>query len=307
MSTIGNFVYKIYHLPIGKIKKIHKQGGIINTLCINNGKREMIKASDKLFAPMAIDGDFTIHFLTGKKYWYQTSFCAYSLVKSLKKPLQFVFHDDGTFDTNLIKKAKKQFPGCIIHSISEINVKLKEHLPIDRYPFLNYKRNVYPHIRKLTDVHCGSKGWKLMLDSDMLFYKYPEQMINWLQNPINPFFILDTFNSYHYSFSLMEQLTGNQITEKLNVGVIGLRSESIDWDKLEYWAKTLEENEGSSYFLEQALSAMIVSGNKLEIGSIDEYVVLPTREEILNPTVTLHHYVAESKEWYLKEAWKKIL
>jgi len=307
MSFLGKLAYKTLYKPKSFVDKIKKQGGILNSLKIDAGKKAMQKASINLSCPQASSNDLQIHFLTGKKFWYQTVFCAYSLVKVVNKPIQFVFYDDGTFDAKLIEDAKSQFPGCIIHLMSEIDERLAKSLPLDKFPILNHKRKIYPHIKKLTDVHCGLEGWKIVLDSDMLFFKYPTQMMEWLENPIVPFFILDIDNAYHYSFELMEKLTNQRIERNLNVGAIGLKSETIDWNQLEQWIGIMEGQEGKSYYLEQALSAMIVSGQELELGSKGEYIVLPQKEEILNPTKSLHHYVAEAKEWYLKEAWKKII
>jgi len=308
MSFFGKIAYSLYFAPKAKLKSVQKQGGIINTININNGKKAMQIASEKLSVlPITSDSKpFQIHYLTGKKFWYQTAFCAYSLAKVSNLPIQFVFHDDGTFDAELKEQAQIQFPNCIIHGIEEINAMNAQFLPASKYPFLNKKRIVYPHIRKLTDVHGNSSGWKLLLDSDMLFFKKPSFMLDWLSNPERPFFMLDCQNAYHYSFDLMKKLTGHSIVEKLNVGSIGLKSETIDWDKLEYWAKTMEDAEGSSYYLEQALSAMIVAGQPLTLAPLEEYVVLPSKNEVLHPSVTLHHYVAESKEWYLKQGWKHI-
>jgi len=307
MSFLGILAYKTLYKPKSFINKIKKQGGIINSLRIEAGKKEMKRVSKNLRCPSATSSDLQIHFLTGKKFWYQTVFCAYSLTQVVKKPIQFIFYDDGTFDTKLIKNVKSQFPGCIIHLTSEIGNRLAKSLPLEKFPILNHKREIYPHIKKLTDVHCGSEGWKIVLDSDMLFFKYPSQMMEWLENPTVPFFILDIVNAYHYSFELMEELSKKKIERNLNVGAIGLKSETIDWEKLEEWIGIMEKQEGSSYYLEQALSAMIVAGQDLELGNKKEYIVLPLKEEIINPSKTLHHYVAESKEWYLKEAWKKII
>lgn len=307
MSIKGKLLYNLYFKPKGKIAKINKQGGLSNTLKISRSRNEMISASKLLQYECLNNSPLQVHFLTGIKYWYQTAFCAYSLGKQTEEGIQFVFHDDGTFNEKLIHQIKEQFPNSIIHSIEEINETLNEHLPKSKYPLLNEKRKTYPHIKKLTDVHCGSAGWKLMLDSDMLFFKYPNEVIKWLNNPQEPFFLVDTINSYHYSFRIMQELTKKTIFEKLNVGIIGLKSDEIDWEQLEYWIKVLEEKEGISYYLEQALSAMLVAGMQITIASENDYVVLPNKTEIFNPNATLHHYVAESKEWYFKEAWKKVI
>jgi len=131
----------------------------------------------------------------------------------------------------------------------------------------------------------------------------------WIGWPIliGLFFLYDPVYSYHYSAQLMEQLTGNSIIPNLNVGAVGLKSELIDWDKLELWIGLLEEEQGTSYLLEQALSAMLASGSDTIMAPREDYVVMPGKTEIKNPSAILHHYVAESKEWYYKKAWQAVI
>lgn len=231
----------------------------------------------------------------------------YSLAKKGGNTIKPVFVDDGTLTDSLIKQIKTQFPGCTIKTSAEIEAGIKKHLPVAKYPVLNKKRAIYPHIKKLTDVHAGSSGWKIVLDSDMLFFKYPTEIINWLDNPEQPFFLYDPVLSYHYSIPLMEKLAANAIIPNLNVGAIGLKSESIDWDKLEQWISELEEKEGTNYLLEQALSAMLAAGKPTIIATQEDYIVMPGKAEVEHPAGTLHHYVAQSKEWYYKTAWQKVI
>lgn len=253
-------------------------------------------------APNAND----VYFLTGKKYWELTAFCMYSLAQVSTIPLRPVFVDDGTFNDELTTLVKMQFPGCVIKTAAETATIIGTILPQSKYPCINKKLAVYPHIKKLTHIHAGSSGWKMVLDSDMLFFKNPAELNNWLKNPTHPFFLQDPVSSYHYTLRLMEQLTGNKIIEKLNVGAVGLKSEDINWDELEHWIRVLEETEGTSYLLEQALSAMLASGRKTIVANADDYIVMPGKYEATHPSATLHHYVDKSKEWYYKAAWKRI-
>jgi hypothetical protein len=88
------------------------------------------------------------------------------------------------------------------------------------------------------------------------------------------------------------------------VGAIGLKSEAINWNKLENWVKTLEEQEGTSYYLEQALSAMLIGKIDATVLKTGDYIVNPSADQIKNKTGILHHYVDLSKEGYFKHAWK---
>jgi hypothetical protein len=304
----GKLLYKLFYQPLAYIKQV-KKAGILNYFATQSASRDMVAHSLLLkeVAPTAGLPTLTIYFLTGEKYWYQTAFCLYSLQKvSSNFLIKGIFVDDGTFTGELKTQMLEQFPSASIVSRHETENLLNLHLPADKYPVIRKKRLIYPHLKKLTDVHFQPGGWKLVLDSDMLFFKYPEALINWLQAPKTSFFLRDPVTSYHYTIALMEQLTGKPVRQHLNVGLVGLKSAAIDWDAIELWITELEKAEGKSYLLEQALSAMIVAGQITNIAPPGDYLVLPTQLQVSEQAGVLHHYVAESKEWYYKTAWRKI-
>ncbi len=295
MSFLGTLGYNIYYKPRSWVKAVQRNGGLANNLAIERGRQAMDKAALLLQTESPPAGSPEVYFLTGKKFWTLTAFCMYSLSMQSNNTLKPVFIDDGTLDDQLIKNMRGQFPGCIIRNAKEIEKTIETVLPISKYPLLHKKRKIYPHIKKLTDVHAGAKGWKMVLDSDMLFFNYPDEIIDWLTKPAAPFFLYDPVLSYHYTIELMEELSGGKIIPNLNVGAVGLKSEQINWDKLEAWIGTLEENQGTNYLLEQALSAMLVSGQNPKIANKCDYVVMPEQGEVDAPSAILHHYVADSK------------
>lgn len=303
---IGKAVYYAYYRPLSLARHIKKSGGLINYYQIKKGEQAMHRAAPMLTAQVNETPARQVHFLTGKKYWPLTTFCLYSLLKVTGGKVQPVIVDDGTLDAGLNSHIQRQFPGCIIKPAAETEARLQLALPTSKFPLLQRKRKIYPHIKKLTDIHAGSTGWKLVLDSDMLFFRYPSEMMEWLSTPHRPFFLCDRVCSYHYSFGLMEKLTNRTVTPNLNVGVAGLKSEDIDWERLEYWIGVLEQSEGASYLLEQALSAMLAAGQSPLIANQEDYIVMPDKEEVMQNHAVLHHYVAGSKEWYYKEAWKQV-
>ena len=297
----------IYRYPKNRLKSIKRFGGLLNIRKIENSRQTMELSAREISCPkyrLSLPKE-EIWFLTGKKFWYQTLFCIKSLIESSAQDFMVHICDDGSLDDGLIANMQAQVPFIKIHRLTEIEVRLEEAIPRAQFPYLWRKRAVYPHIKKLIDVHAGTKGWKLVLDSDMLFFQRPDLLIQWLKKPDRPFHIFDTMNSYGYSFALMEKLVGAPIPEKLNVGIIGLQSESINWQELEHWAQTLEAQEGTSYYLEQALSAMLVARQPAALtGPAFEYIVMPSKEQVLGKQGTLHHYVDLSKEWYFKTAWR---
>lgn len=303
IQSLINFLYR--H-PKSKYKNIQRFGGYFNYKNMIAAKEVMQIQSENLLPIKSHEKGLTIYFLTGKAYLYQTLFCIKSLISVTNKKFQFILIDDGSFDSDLIVRIERQLPNAKIITKLEIEQNLHKVLPLDKFPILHQKRKEYAHIKKLTDIHSIPGKWKLVLDSDMLFWKEPKKLIEWLEKPADPLHMIDCEESYGYSNRIMETLAGNKIPKLVNVGAIGLNSETINWDKLENWIYHLEKEEGKTYYLEQALSAMLLS-NENASALNEDYKVNPTKEEILNETGILHHYVDLSKEWYFKDAWKKLI
>ena len=304
--TPGKILYRFYHRPLRILQNTFRVG-LRRTAQINSGKKAMIGASAFL-RELIYEGQETFHvyFLTGKRYWFQTAFCLYSLQKAAEVNIHAFIIDDGSFDEELVSLVANQFPNTttIIRS-NEINKLLDSKLPVEHFPVLRKRRLEYPHIRKLTDVHIlKSNGPKLVLDSDMLFFHKPDELLNWLKGSTSMLFMKDITESYGYSKKLMQQLADtDKIPERLNVGVAGMSSEQISWELLESWTDELLKKEGSSYLQEQALTAMLAANVKYQILDEKRYKVLPCIEGKIISEV-LHHYVAEAKYDYFVKGWR---
>lgn len=285
--------------------------GALSMAIVAHGRRQMEKAALQLptIEPNTALEPLEIHFLSGRNFWYQTCFCAYSMARQAEDArIRPVIYDDGSLSEQYAQRIRKVFPDARIIDAREIESRLEESLPQSKFPFLRQTRQHYFHLRKLTDVHAGLDGWKLVLDSDMLFFRRPTFLLEWLKSPQQPCYVLDVETAYGYSNALMSSLVKTEMPERVNVGVCGLKSEDIDWEKIEYWAKTLTEKEGSSYLLEQGLTAMFLADKKSVIGSREDYLVYPLRDEVeVYPRNVLQHYVGKAKDWYFRFAWKHVL
>lgn len=302
---LGKTLYRLYHKPKGLLEKTLKRG-LINSAIDNNEKKKMEAAAFQLPTVALPSPYYDIHFLTGDRFWYQTVFCAYSMAHHSEIALRPVIYDDGSLPEVYQKEILRVFPNAEIHLKAELDARIESYLPAYKFPYLRERRENYPNLRKLTDVHVGSEGWKLVLDSDMLFFRCPNTLLDWLENPQNPCHMVDVETSYGYSIPLMENLAAAPIAERLNVGICGLNSSDIDWEKLEYWCKALIEREGTHYFQEQALVAMLMAGQSCVVADEADYDVMPSEDEVLAPRAVLHHYVSTSKPLYFRHAWKKI-
>lgn len=302
----GILFYRLFHRPRQFLQRWH-QDGLSSMVELALAKQQMEKTATHLMPLAPRSGEpLEVYYLSGRKFWYQTIFCFYSLALQTDLNLQLVVVDDGTLSIRYQNLIRQICPTVRFVLASEIQKRLDHALPTAKYPTLRARREAYPNLRKLTDIHAGNTGWKLVLDSDMLFFQPPVALLNWLKQPQTPCHMVDVETAYGYSPELMHQLAGVPIPERINVGITGLKSDALDWEELEHWCRTQMEQEGTHYYQEQALIAMLMARQNCCTMAEQDYIVMPAEAEVLHPQAQLHHYVAGSKSLYFHYAWKHI-
>ncbi len=305
-AGFGRLVYRAWHRPVGRVREIIASGGPLEVRRTEKGRRAMEEAASSLPLLQTLNGDapLELHLLTGQRFWYQTAFCLWTFARHSGRALHPVIYDDGTIAEKHAAPLMRLFPATRIVPQQETVSRLDTHLPALRYPVLRERWLNYPNIRKLTDVHAGQSGWRLVVDSDLLFFRRPTFIIDWLDNPTKPLRAVDCETSYGYSHKLMSDLAAAPLADLVNVGLAGLDSATLDWEKIEYWCRTLIESEGTHYFLEQALFALLVAGRDCAVAPAADYVTRPVVPEARDCRAVMHHYVANSKRWYFRHCWR---
>lgn len=304
--TPGQLLLKFYHTPVGRIRNSLRNGGPWAERETERQRVEMETAAATLPPLPDFPGTapITLHLMTGRRFWYQTAFCLHSFARSAGTTVHAVIYDDGSIDTTTAQLLTRLGPGVSIRFQSELRAQLDRLLPANRFPVLRERWENYPNIRKLIDPHLGSAGWKLVIDSDLLFFRRPNFLLAWANAPDRPLHAVDCETSYGYSRNLMEELAGGPIADLVNVGLTGLKSDELDWDRLEVWTASLHAAERTSYYLEQALIAMLVAGRSCRVAPAADYVTLPRPPETERPAAVMHHYVAGSKRHYFRTCWR---
>jgi hypothetical protein len=307
-AGLGRLAYKLWHEPRAALARSRREGGPLEQWRDARGRDAMVAAAAHLPPTPPADPTSTpVCFLTGRRFWYQTAFCCWTLQRHAGRALQPVFIDDGTFDADLRRECQRLFPGCVIQGADDIDRHLDQRLPAARYPALRGQRRSYIHLRKLTDAHAGLAGWRVVLDSDMLFFRRPDFLLDWMAQPDRPIHMLDVQDSYGYPRATLEELAGGPVPSQLNVGICGLRSDAIDWELLEHWCAELLRRHGTSYYLEQALVALWMSrGPERCVLPAADYALMPGEAECRSPTAAMHHYVDLSKRGYFRHAWRNV-
>ena len=307
---LGKLALALWHSPVGRLRDSWRNGGPFVERGTELQRREMETAAATLPPLPAHPGAprVTLHLLTGRRFWYQTAFCLHSFAQQSDHAVDAEIYDDGTLDETCQARLTRLGPGVRIHPAKEIHARLDAHLPAGRFPVLRERWLNYPNIRKLIDPHLGAHGWKLVLDSDLLFFRRPGVILDWATAPARPLHAVDCAENYGYSRALMERLAGAPLPPLVNVGLCGLRSETLNWTELEAWCAELIARERTSYYLEQALVAMLVARTQpCTIAPAADYVTKPSAAEGRTPTAIMHHFVAESKRWYFRYGWRRTL
>jgi len=306
--TPGQLLLRFYHTPLGKMRDSLRHGGPFAVRETERQRHEMETAAASFHTLPVFPSrtPVTLHLMTGRRFWYQTVFCLHSFAAAAQTTVQAEIYDDGSIDSACASQLGRLGSGVRIHYIGELRAKLDAHLPVSRFPVLRERWQNYPNIRKLIDVHVGSSGWKLVIDSDLLFFRRPDFLLNWLAAPDCILHAVDCTESYGYSRPLLQELAGAPIPPLVNVGLCGLRSDSLDWDELERWCATLHAREKTNYYLEQALVAMLAARAPCAVAPSTDYITLPSRTEVIAPRAVMHHYVDTAKRWYFRNGWRHI-
>ena len=306
--TPGKFLLRFYHTPVNRIRDSLRNGGPWQERRTECGRAAMEAAAARLPVPSVASGAaLELHLLTGRRFWYQSAFCLWTLARQTGRPLAPVIYDDGSLAEQYRDSLSRLFPAVRFVAQGETIKRLDALLPVARFPFLRERWLNYPNLRKLIDPHLGGTGWKLVLDSDLLFFRRPDFLLHWLDTPDRPLHAVDCETSYGYSRPLMNELAGAPVADLVNVGLTGLNSSELDWEQLEHWCSPLITQEKTSDYLEQALIAMLMAGRPCAIAPVADYVTLPKPPEAHACKAVMHHYVAHSKRWYFQQNWRLAL
>ncbi|MCX6954349.1 MAG: glycosyl transferase [Verrucomicrobia bacterium] len=305
---LGRLAYHGFHRPTGWLRDLCLDGGPWQRHRTEQGRRDMEAAAAQLplLPTFPAAAPVTLHVLTGRRFWYQTAFCLWSFARAAQRPVAPVILDDGSLTAEFSAPLLRLFPAARILSAAEILGRLDTHLPAAHFPSLRARRLEFPLLRKLLDPHAGLTGWRLLIDSDLLFFRRPAILLDWHDRPAIPLRAEDIANAYGYPLELLAELAGRPVAERINTGLLGLRSEEVDWERLEFWCRTLLERGGPQYYQEQALVALLLAGRECVVPPPADYVLLPQPPEALECRAVMHHYVAHSKRWYFQHGWRHV-
>lgn len=307
MPTLGQIYYHGVHRPSIFLLRLFAYDGFVQGHINQWQAAKMREAAVSLHFPVPERGaSYTAHYLTGLSHWHLSVFAAASLVIQTQGKVQPVFHSDGTIDHQLEVKLRRIFPGAQIVLNSEQMALIEHHAPKTKFPILNKMWMEFPMFRKLFGVHLWREGWSLYLDSDIMFWRKPDFLLNWLQAPSKPICMRDVQDSYGHDRSVLGKIAGFSVPTKINAGLVGLHSNMIDPGRLEYFATELLKIGGYNHFLEQAMTAMLLAQSSFEFVPHQEYFIPAKNTECSTSQFVCQHYTPVTRGWMYRHGWKKV-
>ncbi|WP_419701090.1 hypothetical protein [Mucilaginibacter sp. NFX135] len=307
--SIGRLIYKIFFKPTLQIRYYIRHFGLTGWYKLYQGEQQMKKAaSDIPPVPLAKDHLLEVNYLTGAKYWHQTIFCAQSLARILQGRVKINIYSDGTLGQTHEAFIARAIPGVSIVAEKTVNEHLDKFLPIAQFPTLHYLRKWHPFFRRLIDIHSAPL-WAIHLDSDMLFFDRPQQIIDAYQNKTAIYMQEHLSSSYFVDDekTLKDKYDINCISH-VNGGIIAYNGD-IDYTDLEEKAKTLLKhypNAGPAQ-VEQTLMSYVLFKQGATPLDKQRYPIFYDSKIEVEDSQIVRHYIFKAKLPYFNTEWKKIL
>lgn len=250
--------------------------------------------------------EFEVHIVTSQKDFLDAIWCLKTFYHYSGLMPRLVIHEDGTLSANGIKMFLKHFVNCKVIRRKDANEDLKHFLANYEYSQKNRLNKYFYCALKLFDAFYYSKTDKLLfLDSDILFFKKPTEIIEYIKGD-KPFFNSDYQNAYSKPISELNKTFGVDILPRVNAGLMFLRKKDYinNLNFIENYFEKMENSiqPGDINRHEQTLNALLLS--KCRAIRLNENYQI-SKQSITDKTVG-HHFVnyGGSRNKFYKEGLK---
>ncbi|TWR25192.1 hypothetical protein FPZ43_17115 [Mucilaginibacter pallidiroseus] len=308
---VGKLLYKYIFAPTLGIRYQISHFGIAGSIRYAIGEKALKNAVTHLL-PISTEAkvdQITFCFLTGKNYWHQTLLCVQSLHKQLSVKFNVAVYSDGSLSEAHVNVMRRAIPDASFILQTDVDERLTHTLPYEQYPTLNYLRNWHPFFKRMIDIHCAP-GWKIHMDSDMIFFHNPVELRDAFENKkaiymadlLTDSYFVDELQTLLYKYNI-------QCAPNVNGGIIAYNSDLVDYEDLEQKAKLLIDdykNTGPAR-IEQTLMSYLLFKQEATALDPDRYKVLFDLKPHFQEYQVCRHYIFKAKLSYFTREWKKII
>jgi hypothetical protein len=172
-------------------------------------------------------------------------------------------HDDGSLQQEDSKTLNRVFPGSRLVARSEADSLVTERLQNGEFVRCSRLRRSYVHALKLFDpFFFASKPRFIVLDSDVLFVGYPEDLVSSVQDRRQRLvYSVDVGDRYPLSMDEIASLLDQDGLARVNPGILSASGDMLDLSRVEGWLSNPKfwTHAGASYYAELTLWAMLLT------------------------------------------------
>lgn len=222
------------------------------------------------------DNKIELHSLCQKKDLWMLACSLRSFLHHSGLRPHIVIHDDGSIDDESAKLIESKFSGLRVFYKKEADELIK-NFPGITEKVVSYRTKGHIMMMEFMDIFLLSKAETVIVyDSDILFYKKPEEVINFFNNDN----CLDALISTQYGtydlkmddyYSQKYELESKKVGY-MNPGLIVYKKEAIKFDKfLEYFDHTTRDIK--DYFVGMTAWGCLISQTNFSFLPIEKYKI----------------------------------
>lgn len=190
-------------------------------------------------APVGVDpqADIEIHSLTCERDYTDLLWCLKTFFRFSGRRCNVVLHDDGSLSAEAHGHLRRHLPGVTIIAKSQADERMRDVMA--PYPASRAFRDRLPLARRLFDVPVFATRERFMiLDSDVLFFAKPEEMLESIDRG-RLCFMSDYQDGYVYPRAEIATRYGVDIVSAFNTGICVLAKDIFDADFIENYCRGL--------------------------------------------------------------------
>lgn len=178
------------------------------------------------------DGSAEVHVLTSSQDWINLMWTLKSFYLVAERPYSLVVHEDGSLDQSAVDHIQRLFPDA---RIIRRTIADKKVLPsLAQHPHAQAFRTTNALSLKLFDFPFYLKSQRMiLLDSDVLFYKRPDALLDRINDPSYQFNSVngDVSSAFTVDPEVVLKQCRIHLLERFNsgLGLIHANSIQLDW------------------------------------------------------------------------------
>lgn len=246
-----------------------------------------------------------VHVLTGKDDWQLAAWMLASFFHFTESSWTVVVHDDGTLPKEGRTTLESLFETSAFISRADADAAMNRALRA--YPFCQEYRGRHPLGLKIFDMAHFEKGERfIVLDSDLLFFARPAEIIDWVQDPARKecWFNADVQDSSNVTAGEAREELNVRLWPRVNSGLGLIYRPAIDLDFCDRVLATTSISRGKEWRIEQTLFALCAS-------RIGKGGLLPAGYEVslkrrASAEAISRHYVGAVRDRFFAEGLKRL-